>query len=163
MVRNVDVSKLDEDSRYKVLYYLVEKCERKKVVEEVGISRVTLWGLLRREFPVKPEYIAPLLQLLIPNEFKSLVSVGNRLRPLGISRDDETVDYSLILEIVSIARSDEYLKNAILRFVVQEFKEDIRKMLEENNRKPQLINESVFKIGKLVVILQKIKVEDEHF
>ncbi|MEM4554129.1 MAG: integrase [Ignisphaera sp.] len=44
-------------------------------------------------------------------------------------RDDGTVDYSLILEIVSIARSDEYIKNALLRFVVQEFKEDIRKML----------------------------------
>ncbi|MEM4546724.1 MAG: integrase, partial [Nitrososphaerota archaeon] len=39
------------------------------------------------------------------------------------------VDYSLVLEILSIARSDEYLKNAVLRFVIQEFREDVRKML----------------------------------
>ncbi|MEM4976916.1 MAG: integrase, partial [Desulfurococcaceae archaeon] len=51
------------------------------------------------------------------------------LRSLGIMRDDGTVDYSLVLEILSIARSDEYLKNAVLRFVIQEFREDIRKML----------------------------------
>ncbi|MEM1741107.1 MAG: hypothetical protein QXV11_06570 [Desulfurococcaceae archaeon] len=44
-------------------------------------------------------------------------------------RDDGTVDYSLVLEILSIVRSDEYLKNAVLRFVVQEFREDVRKML----------------------------------
>ncbi|MEM4665648.1 MAG: integrase [Sulfolobales archaeon] len=126
--RKVDASKLDEDSRYRVLYYLVEKYGSRKVMEEVGISRVTLWRLLRRESPVKPKYIAPLLRLLTPSEFESLVSTGSRLRSLGILRDDGTVDYSLILEIVSIARSDEYIKNALLRFVVQEFKEDIRKM-----------------------------------
>ncbi|MEM4695606.1 MAG: hypothetical protein QXD67_06685, partial [Ignisphaera sp.] len=41
--RKVDASKLDEDSRYRVLYYLVEKYGSRKVMEEVGISRVTLW------------------------------------------------------------------------------------------------------------------------
>ncbi|MEM1687286.1 MAG: hypothetical protein QXR24_04395 [Thermosphaera sp.] len=76
-----------------------------------------------------PEYIAPLLKLLTQTEFESLVSAKNRLRSLGIMRDDGTVDYSSVLEILSIARSGEYLKNAVLRFVVQEFREDIRKML----------------------------------
>ncbi|MEM1639953.1 MAG: hypothetical protein QXJ69_07805 [Desulfurococcaceae archaeon] len=63
------------------------------------------------------------------DKFESLVSAKNRLRSLGIMRDDGTVDYSLVLEILSIVRSDEYLKNAVLRFVVQEFREDVRKML----------------------------------
>ncbi|MEM0006140.1 MAG: integrase [Ignisphaera sp.] len=125
----INVSKIDEDSRYKILSYLVEKYGRKKVMEEAGISRVTLWRLLNRVSPVDPEYIAPLLKLLTQTEFESLVSAKNRLRSLGIMRDDGTVDYSLVLEILSIARSDEYLKNAVLRFVVQEFREDIRKML----------------------------------
>ncbi|MEM1651606.1 MAG: integrase [Sulfolobales archaeon] len=125
----IDVSKIDEDSRYKILSYLVEKYGRKKVMEEAGISRVTLWRLLNRVSPVDPEYIAPLLKLLTQTEFESLVSAKNRLRSLGIMRDDGTVDYSLVLEILSIARSDEYLKNAVLRFVVQEFREDVRKML----------------------------------
>ncbi|MEM2288179.1 MAG: integrase [Sulfolobales archaeon] len=125
----IDVSKIDEDSRYKILSYLVEKYGRKKVMEEAGISRVTLWRLLNRVSPVDPEYVAPLLKLLKQTEFESLVSAKNRLRSLGIMRDDGTVDYSLVLEILSIARSDEYLKNAVLRFVIQEFREDIRKML----------------------------------
>jgi len=90
---------------------------------------VTLWRLLNRVSPVDPEYVAPLLKLLKQTEFESLVSAKNRLRSLGIVRDDGTVDYSLVLEILSIARSDEYLKNAVLKFVVQEFREDIRKML----------------------------------
>ncbi|MEM4800408.1 MAG: hypothetical protein QXO61_03755, partial [Acidilobaceae archaeon] len=125
----VDVSKIDEESRYRVLSYLVEKYGRRKVMEEAGISRVTLWRLLKRESPVKPEYIAPLLRLLTPSEFENLVSVGSRLRSLGLLKDDGTVDYGLVLEIVSMARNDEYLKNAILRFVVQEFREDLRRML----------------------------------
>lgn len=52
------------------------------------------------------------------SEFESLVSAGNRLCLVNILRDDGTICYSLILEIVSIARSDEYLKNTILKFVV---------------------------------------------
>ncbi len=53
----------------------------------------------------------------------------DRFRALSILRDDGTIDYSLALEILAVARDDEYLKNAILRFVVQEFREDLRKML----------------------------------
>ncbi|MEM1881184.1 MAG: hypothetical protein QXQ23_04470, partial [Sulfolobales archaeon] len=52
----INVSKIDEDSRYKILSYLVEKYGRKKVMEEAGISRVTLWRLLNRVSPVDPEY-----------------------------------------------------------------------------------------------------------
>ncbi|MEM1831979.1 MAG: hypothetical protein QXJ97_10675, partial [Desulfurococcaceae archaeon] len=62
-------------------------------------------------------------------EFENLVSVGSRLRSLALLKDDGTVDYGLVLEIVSMARNDECLKNAILRFVVQEFREDLRRML----------------------------------
>ncbi|MEM1825275.1 MAG: hypothetical protein QXX35_00785 [Desulfurococcaceae archaeon] len=47
--RMVDASNLDEDSRYRFLYYLVEKYVSSKVLEEVGISRVTLWMLLRQK------------------------------------------------------------------------------------------------------------------
>ncbi|MHC1628064.1 MAG: integrase [Candidatus Nezhaarchaeales archaeon] len=57
-------------------------------------------------------------------EFERIVSARSRLRALGILRDDGTVDYSLALEILAIAKDDEYLKNAI-----QNFREDLRKML----------------------------------
>jgi len=128
-LEKVDVSKLSEDSRYRILRYVVEKYGKKVVVEKTGISRVTLWRLLERVSPVKPEYVKPLLKLLTREEFEKIVSARDRLKSLGILRDDGTIDYSLALEILAIAKDDEYLKNAILRFVVQEFREDLKKML----------------------------------
>ncbi|OYT51931.1 MAG: integrase, partial [Desulfurococcales archaeon ex4484_217_2] len=125
----VDVSKLSGDARYKILRHIVEKYGRKKVLEEIGISRITLWRLLERKSPIKPEYVKPLLKLLSREEFEKLVTARERLKSLGILRDDGTIDYSLALEILAVAKDDEYLKNVILRFVVQEFREDLKKML----------------------------------
>ena len=125
----VDPARLSEDARYRILAYAVEKYGRKRVREEVGISRVTLWRLLERKSPVKPEYVKPLLKLLSREEFERLVAARERLRALGIVRDDRTIDYSLALEILAIVKDDEYLKQALLRFVVREFHEDLRRML----------------------------------
>jgi len=125
----VDPSKISEETRYRILTYIVKKYGRKQVLVEAGISRVTLWRLLERRSPVKPEYIKPLLKLMTREEFESIVSAREKLRAPGILRDDGTIDYSLALEILAIARDDEYLKNAILRFVVQNFREDLRKIL----------------------------------
>jgi len=126
---SADPSKLGEDARYRILRYVVEKYGRKRVLEESGNSRVTLWRLLERIFPVKPEYVKPLLKLLTREEFERLVSARDRLRSLGILRDDGAIDYSLALEVLAVTKDDEYLKNAVLRFVVQEFRDDLRKML----------------------------------
>ena len=128
-LEKVDVSKLSEDARYRILRYVVEKHGRKVILKESGISRVTLWRLLEKKSPVKPEYVKPLLKLLTREEFEGLVSAREKLKALGILRSDGTIDYSLALEIITVAKDDEYLKNAILRFVVQEFREDLKKML----------------------------------
>jgi len=125
----VDVSKLSEDARYSIFRYVVEKYGREAVLREVGISRVTLWRLLERKSPVRVEYVKPILKLLTRDEFERIVSAREKLKALGILRDDGVVDYSLALEILAIAKEDEYLKNAILRFAVENFREDLRKML----------------------------------
>ena len=125
----VDPLKLDNYTRYRILTYVVEKYGRKRVREEAGISRVTLWRLLNRKSPVRPEYVKSLLKLLSREEFERLAAARERLIALGILRDDGTIDYSLALEILAVAKDDEYLRNALLRFVVQEFREDLKKML----------------------------------
>lgn len=61
--------------------------------EETGISGVTLWRLLERKSPVRPEYVKPLSR----EEFEGLVSVRGEAKALGILRDDGTIDYSLAL------------------------------------------------------------------
>ncbi|MEL9909029.1 MAG: hypothetical protein QXP97_06450 [Desulfurococcus sp.] len=107
---SIDPSKLSEDARYRILKYLDEKYDHKKILEETGLSRVTLWRLLEKKSRVKPEYVKPLLKLLAQEEFEKVVSARNRLRSMGILREDGSVDYSLALEILAIAKDDEYLR-----------------------------------------------------
>jgi hypothetical protein len=52
-----------------------------------------------------------------------------RLRAVGIVRKDGSIDYGLALQLIALASGDKYLKQAILRFAVEHFKEDLRKML----------------------------------
>jgi len=125
----VDVAKLDEESRYRILKYVVERFGKEKVLEEAGVSRVTLWRLMNRKSPIKDEYIRPLLRLLTREEFEKLVTARERLKALGILKDDGTVDYGLALEVLALASSDEYLKNALIQFVVTRFKEDVKRAL----------------------------------
>ncbi len=125
----MDPSKLDEETRYRLLQYDVNKYGQKRVYEEIGISRVTMWRLLERKSPVRPEYIKPILKLLTKEEFEKIVGARQKLRAIGIVKDDGSIDYSLAIEILAVARGDEYLKNAILRFVVQEFRDDLKRML----------------------------------
>jgi len=85
--------------------------------------------LLNRQVRVDDSKLRALLSLITQREFESLISVRDRLRALGILRDDGTVDYGLALEVVALASSDEYLKNALIHFVVSKFKEDVKKAL----------------------------------
>ena len=73
---SVDPSKLDEETRYRLLQYVVSKYGRKRVYEEIGISRITMWRLLERKSPVRPKYIKPILKLLTKEEFEILSALG---------------------------------------------------------------------------------------
>jgi len=70
-MKQVDISKLSEDARYRILKHVVEKYSRRIVLEESGISRVTLWRLLERISLVKLEYVKPLLKFLSREGFES--------------------------------------------------------------------------------------------
>ncbi|HEW64466.1 hypothetical protein [Fervidicoccus fontis] len=61
-------------------------------------------------------------------EFDNIVGGWNKLKALGVVKN-ESIDYSLALNILALAFKDEYLRNAILNFVVKEYKEELRKML----------------------------------
>jgi len=80
----VDTAKLSKEARYRILRRVVEKYGRKRVMEHVGLSRVTLWRLLERKSLVRPEYVKPLLKLLSRHEFEELVTAEERLKSLDI-------------------------------------------------------------------------------
>ena len=125
----VDVSKIDAESRRRILDYVVVKRGKEYVQQYLEISRVTMWRLLSGKVDIDDDKLRKLLYLIDLHEFEKLVGAVGRLRALGILRDDGSVDYGLALEILALASRDEYLKQAILRFVVDNFREDLRKML----------------------------------
>jgi hypothetical protein len=69
------------------------------------------------------------LQHLEEGEFNEIVKGVDRLRAVGIIREDGSIDYSLVLQAIALATRDEYLKQALLKFTVENFREDLRKML----------------------------------
>jgi len=42
----VNPSRLDEDTRYRLLRYVVDMYGQKRVYEEIGVSRIAMWRLL---------------------------------------------------------------------------------------------------------------------
>jgi len=78
---------------------------------------------------VPDEVVRKVLQFITRGEFESVVSDWDRLRALGIVENDETIDYDLVLKILGLASRGKFLKNAILRFVIQEFRDDLRNKL----------------------------------
>ncbi|MEM1667761.1 MAG: integrase [Thermofilaceae archaeon] len=125
--KDLDLSKISDDARYKLFDYIVSVKKLKS--SDLSISYSTFSRVRNRKIPVSDSLLIKILQHITPEEFAKLVSAGERLRALGIVKEDGSIDYSLALEFVKLILRDEYLKNLVLRFVVQEFKEDIRKML----------------------------------
>ena len=78
---------------------------------------------------IPDEVVEKALRYLDEREFNEIVQGVDRLRAVGIIREDGTIDYSLVLQAVALATRDEYLKQALLKFTVENFREDLRRML----------------------------------
>jgi hypothetical protein len=95
----------------------------------LGISDSSLSRYLRGERRIPDEVVRRALQHLGEEGFRQIVQGEERLRTVGIVRQDGSIDYGLALQLIVLASGEEYLKQAILRFAVEHFKEDLRKML----------------------------------
>ena len=127
--RVVNVQVLGDDVRRSILSYIKGKLGFNETCRVLGLSKSTLHRYLMGERRIPDEVIMEALKHITREEFESIVSDWDRLKALGVIREDGVVDYGLALRILSLATRDEYLRNAILRFVVQEFKDDLRRML----------------------------------
>jgi intergrase/recombinase len=78
---------------------------------------------------IPDEVVSKALRYLDEKDFNEIVGGLERLRALGIIRSDGSVDYSLALQVLAMASRDEYVKQAILRFAVENFREDLKRML----------------------------------
>jgi intergrase/recombinase len=125
----VDVGGLSDDSRRAILQRVKDKLGFGRALEVLGIARGSLYNYLHGIRRVPDDVISKALRYLDEGEFNEIVGGLDRLRSIGILRVDGSVDYSLILQAVALASRDEYLKQAILRFAVENFREDLKRML----------------------------------
>jgi len=125
----VNVSGLGDDVRRLILERVKRKLGFTKALKALDISKGAMYNYLHGVRRIPDEVVYRALQHLEEGEFNEIVKGLDRLRALGIIRGDGSIDYSLILQAIALATRDEYLKQALLRFTVENFREDLRKML----------------------------------
>jgi intergrase/recombinase len=127
--RRVSVKALGDEARRKILEKVKDKLGFTKALEALDISKGAMHNYLHGLRRIPDEVVYKALQFLEEGEFNEIVRGIDRLRAVGIIRGDGSIDYSLILQAVALASRDEYLKQALLKFTVENFREDLRKML----------------------------------
>ena len=125
----VRVEALGGDVRLSILRAVKNKLGFNGACSALGIAKSSLHRYLSGKRKIPSDVVKKALRHLEREEFESIVSEWDKLRALGVISDKGVVDYGLALKILGLASKDEYLKNAILKFVVQEFRDDLRKML----------------------------------
>ena len=125
----VRVEALSDDVRLSILRAVKNKLGFNDTCSVLGIAKSSLHRYLSGKRKIPNDVAKKALRYIGKEEFESIVSSWDRLRALGVVRGDGVIDYGLALKILGIASRDEYLKNAILNFVVREFRDDLRKML----------------------------------
>jgi hypothetical protein len=128
-IRRVNVKGLSDDVRREILRRVKDKVGFNKTIKILDISKGSLHNYLNGLRRIPDEVISKAFQYLDEKEFNEIVAGIDRLKAVGIIREDGSIDYSLILQAVALASKDGYLKQAILRFTVENFREDLRKML----------------------------------
>jgi len=67
-------------------------------MKTLGVNRVTLWRYLNGRQEIPDDKLLALFSsdLVSRSELERLVSAGQRLRALGILRDNDAIDYGLL-------------------------------------------------------------------
>jgi intergrase/recombinase len=125
----VNVGALSDEVRRRILERVKEKLGFTRALEALDISKGAMHNYLHGLRRVPDEVVYKALQYLEEREFNEIVQGVDRLRAVGIVREDGSIDYSLVLQAIALATRDEYLKQALLKFTVENFREDLRKML----------------------------------
>jgi len=125
----VDVNALSDDARRSILEKVKNKLGFNEAIKILDISKGSMHNYLHGIRRIPDDVVYKALKFLEEKEFNEIVKGIERLKAVGIIKQNGSVDYSLILQAIAIASHDEYLKQALLRFTVENFKEDLRKIL----------------------------------
>jgi hypothetical protein len=125
----INVSVLSDEARRAILLRVKEKLGFTRTLEALDIAKGSLYNYLHGYRRIPDEVVEKALRYLDEREFYEIVQGVDRLRAVGIIREDGSVDYSLILQAIALATRDEYLKQALLKFTIENFREDLKRML----------------------------------
>jgi DNA-binding transcriptional ArsR family regulator len=128
-MEKINVKALSEDTRRAILRRVKDKLGFGKAIEVLDISKGSMHNYLQGIRKIPDEVILKALQHIEEEEFREIAGSVERLKAIGILSQDGTIDYPTALQILALATRDEYLKQAILRFAVENFREDLKKML----------------------------------
>jgi intergrase/recombinase len=125
----VDVRGLSDDARRAILERVKAKLGFNEALSALDVSRGAFSYYLRGLRKIPDEVVSRALRHLEEREFQEIVKGFDRLRAVGLVREDGSIDYSLASQVLALASRDEYLKQLMLRFVVDNFREELKKML----------------------------------
>lgn len=107
----------------------MSKVGKHKLQETFRITRYIMWILLKKQVRIDDNKLKILLGFLTPQEFQEVSFSRKFLEGIGVVRKDGTINYSVIMEILKEAIRDEYLKQLIIRFVVDDSRENFEKVI----------------------------------
>ena len=119
----INISVLDDEARRTILLRVKSKLGFTRALKVLGVARGSLHNYLTGARRVPDYVVENALRYLDEREFNEIVRGLDKLKALGIIRGDGSIDYSLVLQAIALATRDEYLKQAILRFAVENFRE----------------------------------------
>ena len=125
----VDVNGIDQDSRYRILLMIRNKLGYREACRKLGISMSSMYRYLTRLRKIPNHVTEKCLNYITVEEFNNILSSGEKLRALGFITDEGRIDYKMAVEFIKYIFQDEYLKQLILELVVNEFREELKKLL----------------------------------
>jgi len=99
----INISALSNEARKLILERVKRKLGFTRALEALGISRGSLHNYFHGVRRVPDDAVYRALQHLKEGEFNEIVKGVDRLRAVGIIREDGNIDYSLVLQAIALA------------------------------------------------------------
>ncbi|MCE4608640.1 MAG: hypothetical protein F7B61_06775 [Caldisphaeraceae archaeon] len=84
----LDLSKIGDEDRYKLLDYVIGKKCKAEVQRALDISRVMMWRSMNRQSKIDDNRLKILLLLISEKEFREVLGTTKLLRSMGIVKED---------------------------------------------------------------------------
>ena len=125
----VDVRGIRDASRVRILRGLKGRYGYRPLARMLGISLSSMHRYLNGVRRIPDKLLGRMLEYVERDELIKLLSGEERLKALGLVNEYGSINYGLMIQLIKMTFTDEYLKNLVFNFVVKEYREDLKKLL----------------------------------